>query len=132
MSKSFQVPPPVVVTPWKASDPSTPPEVVAFLEFAENVWLDDVRACANLQGQSSLVQQNRWYGVIDKFEGTKVGDWVTLDDQDYAVLRRIVEAPARAYKGMRTMRACLPFSEAVLGAVDKIPAALTAAETAQA
>ena len=132
MSKSFQVPQPVIIKPWASSAPDVAPVVATFLAFATFTWLEDPRGLTDAQGKSSIVQQNRWFALIDKFEAAKVGDWITLEDADYVALRKIVESPARAFEGVRGMRACVSFSDVVLKAVDKIPPALVAAETAQA
>jgi|HubBroStandDraft_2_1064218.scaffolds.fasta_scaffold05875_5 hypothetical protein len=134
MSKSFQVPETVPVASWVAGDANNvaKPKTLTFLEFATTVWLDDPQACVDAQGKSSLVKQNRWFGVIGKFERAKPGDWITLDDEDYVTLVKIVRSPTRIFPSIRTMQAGAPFSEIVLQAVDQIPPALTAVGAAQA
>lgn len=122
MSKSFQVPAPIVVKPFDPSDSGSKPETVTFLKFATFIWLDDPNAYTDAQGRSSIVKQRRWLGVIGKFEAAQPGDWITLEDDDYLTLRTIVEAPTRRYANGRITMACLPFSDAVLDAVEKIPA----------
>ena len=127
MSKSFQVPESVLVQPWAAAFDPPAPLRLTFLVFATTVWLDDAQACLDPQGKFSLVKQRRWFDVITQFETTKPGDWITLEDQDYATLRRIVEAPQKGFPSLRTMQAGLPFSDVVLGAVDKVPEVFTGA-----
>ena len=134
MSKSFSVPESVVVPSWAAGDGNNvaKPKMLSFLEYATTVWLDDPQAFIDAQGKSSHVKQNRWFGVIDKFERAKPGDWITLDDEDYATLVKIIKSPGRMFPSVRTMHAGAPFANVVLKAIDEIPAALTAASTAQA
>lgn len=121
-SKSFQVPADITVAPLAGSAPDARPEVYSFLKFARHIWLDDPRAFTS-QGQMSVLRMRQWHAVIDRFEASKVGDWITLDEGDYAALKVIVEAPMRSFPSAHAMIACLPFSDAVLDAVDTIPAA---------
>jgi hypothetical protein len=124
--KHFQVPQEVVlVKPWAAilaQDPSAKPEPIPFLRWATFMWLDDTRAYMDGQTQS-VMRLRRWQKVIDKFEIAAPGEWVSLDDQDYATLRMIVEAPARVFQQNNTMiaLACLPYTDAVLDAKDTLP-----------
>lgn len=120
--KCFQVPADVVVTPWAstlAANPSAKPESLSFVRYALTVWLDDRRAYTQEQ-TFSLVKQKRWLAVIAKFQAAAVGDWIAVDDEDYAVLKTIVERPTSAMPMAHSM-AAIPFSDAVLAAVDTIP-----------
>ena len=119
MSKSFQVPEAIVI---KARFSTEQPITKSFLEFATFVWLDDPAAYAG-----GMVAQHRWAAVIAKFEAAKVGDWITLEDQDYVSLKKVVEAPTRKFADSRITMGCIPFSDVVLGAVDKVPEVFTAA-----
>ncbi len=132
MSKSFQVPEAIVVRPWAAADQSVRPEIKTFLQFATYIWLDDPSAITDAQSKFSVVKQHRWSAVIGKFEATKPGNWITLEDEDYVVLRKIVEAPSRVFPGNNVMMACLPFSDVVLSAVSQIPAEPVAAANGSA
>src|SRR5271166_2109103 len=120
--KCFQVPADVTVTPWGsalANNPNAKPETLTFITYALTVWLVDRRAYA--QDQSfSLIKQKRWLAVIGKFQAAKVGDWIVLEDEDYAMLKTIVDKPANSMS-MATTMAAIPFSDAVLAAVDKVP-----------
>jgi hypothetical protein len=127
MAKSFQVPEPIIIRARISSEKSV---IQSFLEFAMFVWLDDPAAYSDANGKSSIVAQKRWQKVIEKFETTKPGDWITLEDQDYVSLKRVVEAPTRKFVDSRITMACIPFSDAVLGAVDKIPETFAAAAAA--
>jgi hypothetical protein len=124
MAKSFQVPEPIIIRARIGTERSV---VQSFFEFATFVWLDDPAAYSDANGKSSIVAQQRWQKVIEKFEATKPGDWITLEDQDYVSLKKVVEFPTRKFVDSRITMACIPFSLAVLGAVDKIPEVLMAA-----
>lgn len=125
MSKSFQVPfEPILIKPWAAVLESTPdakPEPMPFLKFATYIWLDDPRAYTGPDGKQSIVRLRRWLAVVAIFEGCKQGAWLTLEDDDYQTLKSIVESPTRSF-GTPAMMSCLPFSDVILNAVDKIPA----------
>lgn len=123
--KHFQVPYPVKGKPLKASiDPNlpTPPAVEwTFIRAATLLWLEDTRPTQTPDGKGfSIVKQRRWIKVIDKFEAAEAGDWISLDDEDYAALKQVVECPARAFAAA-DMRSCIAFSDAVLAAVDELP-----------
>jgi hypothetical protein len=132
MSKSFQVPEPVTVPAWAAENSSAKPATLTFLVFATTCWLNDPQAILDAQGKPNLVKQKRWFKVIDLFEASKPGDWITLDDEDYATLVKIVQAPATVYPSLRVMQAALPFSEAVLQARKDLPAHLLTESAAPA
>ena len=120
--KCFQVPADVVVTPWSSTlavNPNAKPESLSFVRYALTVWLEDRRAYTQEQ-TFSLVKQKRWLAVIAKFQAAAVGDWIAVDDEDYAVLKTIVERPTSAMPMAHSM-AAIPFSDAVLAAVDTIP-----------
>lgn len=125
MSKSFQVPfEAVLVKPWAAVLEATPdakPEPMPFLKFATFIWLDDPRGYSDDLGKQSIVKMRRWLAVVARFESSKPGEWITLEDDDYATLKKIVESPTRSF-GTPAMMSCLPFSDIVLNAVDKVPA----------
>ena len=53
-------------------------------------------------------------------------DWISLDDEDYEALKTVVETPSRSLTAA-LMIACMPFSEAVLSAVDELPAIVNGA-----
>jgi hypothetical protein len=128
MSKSFQVPfEPIVVKPWAAlleENPEAKPEPLSFRKFSTFIWLDDARAITDDAGKQSVVKLRRWLAVVAKFERAKPGDWITLEDEDYATLKKIVEAPIRSFQGTSAAMACLPYTDLVLSAVDKIPLTL--------
>ena len=89
--------------------------VKTFSVFAAEVWLEDSRAI-KVGANASLLKMRRWLDVVAKFDGVVSGDEITLDDQDYAVLKEIVEAPERWYQPVTTALRLLPFSDAVLDA----------------
>ena len=131
--KHFQVPQDAPVKPLKAilqDQPSARGELWSFLKFATLIWLEDTRGYTVVGPDGakafSIVKQRRWIKVIDKFEAARAGDWISLDDEDYAVLKPIVESPGRAFPAA-VMIACMPFSEAVLSAVDELPAIVNGA-----
>ena len=129
--KHFQVPQDVQVRPLKVmAQDGAKGEQWSFLKFATFVWLEDTRGYTVIGPDGakgfSIVKQRRWIKVIDKFEAARAGDWISLDDEDYAALKPIVESPGRACPAA-TMIACMPFSEAVLSAVDELPAIVNGA-----
>jgi hypothetical protein len=126
MAKSFQVPfEPCMVNPWAsglAVTPNATPSPMPFLRFAEEIWLKDPRGGLDKDNNGSLVSQRRWFNVIAKFQAAKPGYWITLDDEDFAVLKKIVESPKRSFQDLEVTMACIPYSDAVLAAVDAKPA----------
>jgi hypothetical protein len=122
MSKSFQVPFALItVKPRSVDHPDAKPEPISFLRYATHCWLDDMRAWSDEQGKGSIVKMHRWQKVIERFEAAKQGDWITLDDADYAILKGIVEKPMRFFPSAHATLECLPYSDAVLDAKDELP-----------
>ena len=124
--KHFQVPYPVKGRPLKAAtDPNLPPPPAmewTFLRAATLLWLEDTRPTQTPDGKGfSIVKQRRWIKVIDKFEAASAGDWISLDDEDYAALKIVVESPSRSFAAA-DMIATMPFADAILAAVDELPA----------
>src|ERR1700684_2703687 len=126
--KHFQVPFPVKTKPLKAMKDGPAPAVAVewvFLKVATLLWLEDTRPTQTPDGKGfSIVKQRRWIKVIDAFEAAEAGDWISLDDEDYQALKEVVEAPARSFAAA-DMIAGMPFSAAVLAAVDQLPATHT-------
>lgn len=91
-----------------------PHEVYSFKRFAFAVWLEDTRA-STAGDRFSLAMQRRWGKVIDKFEAACAGDTISLDDQDWSTLCKIVETPS-AMVAPSAMRQLFVFSDAVLEA----------------
>jgi hypothetical protein len=91
-----------------------------FLVHAFDCWLNDSRA-----GEGP-VNLRRWMKVVEIFKAATT--WISLEDQDYSILRTIVESPKNTYANPLIDMQLLPFSEAVLGAVDEKPVALRAVE----
>lgn len=126
MSRHIQVPHACAeVAPWAAvleTDPNAKPEKISFSRFSTFIWLDDARGYSDDKGMS-VVKLRRWQKLIDKFEAAKPGDWISLDDEDYDALRRIVENPQRGFQAGNTqiMLACMPYVDAVLDAVTELP-----------
>lgn len=131
--RHFQVPfEAVEVKPWAAilaANPDAKPGKVSFREWASLIWLDDPRAYTNERGEQSIVKLRRWQKVIDLFELAKPGDWISLEDDDYEALKKIVESPTRAFAQNATLiaLACMPYTDAVLDAKKEKPAAVVAA-----
>jgi|SRR5580693_879647 hypothetical protein len=131
--KSFQVPFDMAIAPRKAElelDPAAKGERCSFRKFATFIWLDDPRAYTEGEGPLAKIvfsKQVRWAKVCEKFESALPSEWITLDDQDFETLKKIVESPSRQFQtatgpAVHLHLACVPFSEAVLGAVEQIPA----------
>jgi hypothetical protein len=121
--KHFRIPEDIHISPWPAvlaTNPAAKPERMSFHKFASFVWLDDQRAYTDARGEGSIVKMRRWGRVIGVFESGKPGAWVSLDDEDFTALKKIVEAPTRFFPVPITI-ACLAFSDAVLAAVDELP-----------
>jgi hypothetical protein len=139
MSKYFQVPhAAAMIKPWKTIldiDPEAKPEPMSFLRFATMIWLNDPRAITE-EGKTtqSVLRIRKWSKVIDAFEAAKPGDWITMSDEDFEVLKRIVEHPQHAFQmnNMATMLACMPFVDAVLAAKDELPAVVNGASATTA
>jgi len=91
-------------------------EKLTFRKFATICWLNDRRAVAG-----GFTKQVRWASVIQAFTEALPGAWISLEDEDYATLKAIVEAPEQFLPPLQAAQ-CLPFSQAVLGAIDKLPA----------
>lgn len=124
--RHIQIPYDVEIKPWKIvldANPDAKPEKMSFLRYATFMWIDDPRSWIDEAGKQSVVKLRRWQKVIDKFEAAKPGEYVALDDEDYAVLVKIVESPAKVFQGAPTQvaLACLPFIDAVVNAVEELP-----------
>ena len=111
----IRVPPTITVTPPALGKDVPAPEVVSFAHFAMVCWLDDDRAIAG-----GFVKQVRWSRVIESVQAAAPGSTLALEDEDYAALKVIVEAPARRLLPSAMVQ-LLPFSYAVLEAPDKQP-----------
>ena len=125
----IQVPYDVEVKPWAAilsTMPDAQPQKLSFLTYATATWLDDERAWINDDGKQSVVKLRRWGKVIDAFEKTKPGQWISMDDEDYGTLKRIVESPKKVFTQAPTQiaLAAIPFVDAVLEAKHELPAIL--------
>lgn len=127
--KHFQVPASAAeLVPPKAvleKDPAAKVATFSFREFSTFIWLEDPRAyTSEHDGKQSVVKLRRWQKVIDAFEAAEPGDWISLEDEDYATLKTIVEAPQRQFQvgHTRIALACMPFVDAVLGAKNEKPA----------
>lgn len=121
MAKHFQVPFNLIEIKPRSVDPvNMASEKISFLRFATLCWLDDARAYSNERGEGSIMKMRRWQKVIDKFEAAKQGDWISLEDEDYAVLKKIVESPVRQFS-TPAMLACMPYADAVLDAKNELP-----------
>ena len=130
--KYFQVPVTVVVKPppeLLKVKPDIMPDPFPFAHWADFMWLDDARAYVS-GTEPSVVKLRRWAKVIEAFEVAKPGDWISLEDQDYATLTKIVESPQKIFQHNHTRIAiaCLPYVDAVLGAKNELPEGAQAAE----
>jgi hypothetical protein len=94
-------------------------EVFSVKRFAFTMWLEDPRAMMS-GDRFSLAMQRRWGKVIDKFEVASAGDTIMVDDQDWTVLCKIVEAP-QAIVTPSAMRHLFVFSDAVIEASETAP-----------
>ncbi len=112
----FQVPANIEVRAPKA-DLARAGETITFFKYALGCWLDDTRAIAG-----GFSKQVRWAAVIEKFSHAEVGDWIELEDEDYATLRTIVEQPTTGWPPS-VMVQLIPFSRVVLNAVGVKPSA---------
>lgn len=130
--KHIQVPFEVVtVKPWATileQLPDAKPEAITFLRWATFMWLDDPRGFTSDTGAQSIIKMRRWQKVIDKFEVAKPGQYISLDDDDYETLKKIVESPARVFQQNTTQvtLSCLLYVDAVLNAVSELPVVATA------
>jgi hypothetical protein len=96
-----------------------------FRAYAFDVWLDDNRAI-----EGGFSKQVRWSKVIDSFQENAVpGRWISMEDEDWNMLKGIVEKPSRALPPHITVQ-LMAFSRAVLEATDAIPSVLTPAASA--
>jgi hypothetical protein len=111
-------PPPIIAAAIKRAGGTTP-ETFTFQRIALECWLNDARAIrSGPPGQEggSLVKQQRWSKVIEKFLTIKgPGDSISLEDEDFRSLKMIVESPS-AYYSPLIASYLTPFSEAVLAA----------------
>ena len=110
----FQVPEPIQIT-IATGLPEPKTELMPFHRYATACWLDDPRAI-----RGSFEKQVRWAKVLDQFAKTTPGQWIALEDADYAVLREIVNAPDMSFAPTVTIQ-CIAFSRAVLEAVEQMP-----------
>jgi hypothetical protein len=122
----------VSVKPWKAITdvvPDAKPETISFLRWVTFIVLDDPRAFTDGQ-QQSVVKMRRWAKVIDAFESSKPGEYIPVDDQDYATLKLIVENPQRAFQNgvVQITLACMPYVDAILEAKSELPAVVNQAQ----
>jgi hypothetical protein len=87
-----------------------------FIDYAFEVWFNDPRASEN--GPAKL---RRWMKMVDAFEKyCNPGDVVTLDDEDWTLLKTIIEAPKMSYPPLVAIQFD-PFTVAVLEAPDTDP-----------
>ena len=122
--RHIQHPQDIYVKPWTAilaMEPNAKPEKMSFLRYASTIWLDDQRALLDDKNHVSLIRTRRWQKVLDAFENSKPGEWISLEDEDYKTLQKIVESPAKLVSVPLTL-GCIAFSEAVLQAPSELPA----------
>jgi hypothetical protein len=116
----------IEVKPWAEilrANPQAAPEKVSFMRWLTFIVLDDPRGLLNEKGEQSILQMRRWQKLIEKFEASKPGEFIAIDDQDYDVLTKIVNTPSRSFQNATAITlACLTFVDAVLGAPSEIPA----------
>jgi hypothetical protein len=94
------------------------PEAMSFRKFAMSIWLDDDRAI-----DGGFVKQVRWAKVLDAFAAAVPGEYLHLEDEDYTTLLTIVKTPQRRLPPSISVQ-LLSFSQVVLDALDKLPAAV--------
>lgn len=102
--------------------PRPTPIVKSLRDVAFELWLNDGRA---VEGGRKAIK--RWDKVCDAFDGAEPGEVIALEDQDWEMLRKIIEAPKVMY-GALLMRQMLPFIDAVLDARNEPPSIDVAAE----
>lgn len=86
-----------------------------FLTFLEIIVFDDRRGTATYK---SIV---RWKAMIELFRASRVGDVIALEDQDWEIVEKILQAPERHFPAYMTIQ-LLPFFEAVIAAPAEKPA----------
>lgn len=87
-----------------------------FLDYAYEIWLNDTKG--NSKGPLKL---RRWMKMVDAFDASaEPGSIIALDDEDWSVLKEVVEEPKVAYP---PLLACQldAFAQAVLEASTKDP-----------
>ncbi len=88
------------------------PDTFSFLRHALECWLGDPRAV-----QAGFVKQVRWTQVVMKFmsEGAIAQNTMLLEDEDFEVLKTIVQRPSSIVSPLLGMF-LLPFSQSVIDA----------------
>jgi hypothetical protein len=67
-------------------------EKLSFLRYAELIWLNDARWETPKTNLARLVR------VVAEFEKAP-GDWFSLEDQDWAIVKGIIDSPAAGANG---------------------------------
>lgn len=98
-------------------------EIVTFQKYAHDLWLNDPRWESPKANLARLM-------VVLPLLGKPAGEWVELEDQDWVILKSIIDVPGNGSGGAPTLYAPLVqiqlgpvFEKAVLEAPTKDPRA---------
>jgi hypothetical protein len=98
-------------------------EIVTFQKYAHDLWLNDPR------WETPKTNLARLIGILPMF-GREPGEWIELEDQDWAILKSIIDVPGTGTGGAPTLYAPLvqiqlgpTFEKAVLDSPTKDPRA---------